>query len=63
MLKYALKKKRLDFMEGLFTPEADMLVPQDDEADLLAQLSSSRAEDNVMDTIIAALGQGEEDVI
>jgi len=37
MLKYSLKMKRLDFSEGLSTPECDMLVPPDDDVDILAE--------------------------
>jgi hypothetical protein len=59
VLLYVLKK-HIDFMEGLFTPEVDMLVPGDDKVGLLVQLSSV-GRDEVMDVVIAALGQGEED--
>lgn len=62
MVKFSLKTERLDFTEGLITPECDML---DDgpEADLLgALLSSDQATDaEPMDALIATLGQDDED--
>lgn len=59
MLKYALKKSRLNFMEGLLVSEADMLMPADDEVDLLARLVSSERL-GCLDAIIAVLGQDED---
>ena len=59
MLKFLLKMKRLDFMEGLMTNENDMLVPAEDEVDLLAQIDEG---DHIVDAIIAAVGQGQDDM-
>ena len=61
MLKYAQKKNRLHFTEGLITPESDMLVPADDDVDLLAQVVLEW--DCGIDAIIAALGDDEEGFI
>ena len=59
MLKYSLKTRQLDFMEGLLVSEIDMLMPADDEIDLLAQLVSNEGLGH-LDAIIAVLGQAEE---
>ncbi|CAA7270387.1 unnamed protein product [Cyclocybe aegerita] len=59
MLKFLLKMKRLNFMEGLETPEIDMLVPADDETDLLGQVASEW--NSNIDTLLAALGQYNDD--
>jgi hypothetical protein len=61
MLKYAQKKNWLHFTEGLITPESDMLVPADDDVDLLAQVVLEW--DRGIDAIIAALGDDEEGFI
>jgi len=54
MLKYSLKMKRLDFSEGLSTPECDMLVPADDDADILAQAI------NTIDRVLAVVGDDDD---
>jgi len=36
MLKFSLKQKQLDFMAGLATPDCDMVVPMDEEIEVLA---------------------------
>jgi len=51
MLKFLLKTKRLNFSQGLSTLESDMLVPADDEADVLAQAI------DMIDRILAVVGQ------
>jgi len=50
MLKYLLKMKQLDFLEGLSTPKCDMLVLADDDADILAQAI------NTIDGVLAVVG-------
>ncbi|CAA7261627.1 unnamed protein product [Cyclocybe aegerita] len=59
MLKFSLKTKQLNFMEGLETPEIDMLVPADDKTDLLGQVASKW--NSNIDTLLAALGQYNDD--
>ncbi|CAA7265254.1 unnamed protein product [Cyclocybe aegerita] len=59
MLKFLLKTKQLNFMEGLETPEIDMLVPADDETDLLGQVASEW--NSNIDTLLTALGQYNDD--
>ena len=53
MLKYSLKMKQLDFSEGFSTPECDMLVPADDDADILAQAI------NTIDRVLAVVGDND----
>ena len=55
MLKFSLKTKRLNFTQGLSTPESDMLVPADDEADVLAQAIDT------IDRVLAVIGQDDLD--
>lgn len=50
LLKFSLKKQRLDFMHGWATSEAAMRVPQQTD-DLLGTLFSDNA-DSVMDNIL-----------
>ncbi|KIM81085.1 hypothetical protein PILCRDRAFT_9113 [Piloderma croceum F 1598] len=59
MLKYALKKARLDFTSGWITSEKDMQVEKSEE-DLLALLLGGNHEDN-MDRIIQNLGEDNSD--
>ena len=58
MLKFSLKQDCLHFTEGLMTSESDMLIPADDKVDLLEHVSLDL--DQSIDTIIAALGQGND---
>lgn len=58
MLKFSLKQDRLHFTQGLLTSEEDMLVPADDEEDLLGKVASGW--DGSIDAVIAVLGQGDE---
>jgi len=55
MLKFSLKTKQLNFSQGLATLESDMLVPADDEADVLAQAIDT------IDRVLAVVGQGDND--
>jgi len=55
MLKFLLKTKRLNFSQGLATLESDMLVPADNEADVLAQAIDT------IDRVLAVVGQGDND--
>ena len=59
MLKYALKKARLDFTSGWITSEKDMQVEKSEE-DLLALLLGGNHEDS-MDRIIQNLGEDDSD--
>ena len=58
MLKFSLKQERLDFTEGLITPEADMLEHPED--DLLHELLMERLP-NGLDDVLAAFGSEEID--
>ena len=58
MLKFSLKQERLDFTEGLITPEADMLEHPED--DLLHELLMERLP-NGLDNVLAAFGSEEID--
>ncbi|KIM78715.1 hypothetical protein PILCRDRAFT_56284, partial [Piloderma croceum F 1598] len=59
MLKYALKKARLDFTSGWIVSEKDMQVEKSEE-DLLALLLGGNHEDS-MDRIIQNLGEDDSD--
>jgi hypothetical protein len=59
MVKFSLKNDRLNFMEGLITPECDM-VDSIPEVDLLGALFGKDPAAG-MDAVIAALGQDDED--
>jgi len=58
MLKFSLKQKRLNFMEGWITSECDMQEAVDDEPDLLATLSSGTK--SSIDRVIVAVCQDDE---
>jgi len=60
MVKFSLKNDRLNFTEGLITPECDMIddVPEVDLLQVLLGEDSAAG----MDAVIAALGQDDEDV-
>jgi len=58
MIKFSLKKKRLDFMEGWATMEYDMEGTVEDQPDLLAAFSNG---EGTLDNIIAAVGRDDED--
>ena len=60
MVKFSLKNDRLNFTEGLITPECNM-VDNMPEADLLGALLGKDPAAS-MDAVIAALGQDDEDV-
>ena len=59
MTKFSVKQKRLDFMEGWATSEYDMQGAEDDQPDLLAELSSGVS--GSLDCIIAEVGQDDEE--
>jgi hAT family C-terminal dimerisation region len=59
MLKFALKKARLDFTTGWITPESDMRE-REPEDDLLAALLGDEGEDS-MDRLIRNLGEDDPD--
>ena len=60
MLKFSMKQKRLNFMDGWITHEDDMQDTVDDTPDLLAVLSAG--DKNRVDEVIAAVGQHDEDL-
>ena len=53
MLKFSLKQKQLDFMAGLATPDCDMVVPMDEEIEVLARADT--------DLILALIGQDDKE--
>ena len=59
MVKFSLKNDRLNFTEGLITSECDMVddVPEVDLLQVLLEKDSAAG----IDTVIAALGQDDED--
>ena len=59
MLKFALKKSRLNFTEGWITAESEMQEQEPDE-DLLAMLLQDNRED-MLDKIISAFGEDGSD--
>lgn len=59
MLKFALKKARLDFTAGWITSENDMQECEPEE-DLLAALLGNNGEDS-LDKIIQDLGESDSD--
>ena len=62
MLKFSLKNERLNFMEGLITSEYEMLDDGPEDDLLGALLSSDQATGmEMMDILIAALGQDDDD--
>jgi hypothetical protein len=64
MLKFALKKERLDFMQGWSTTENTMREREPDEGiDLLSQLLREEDTEDVIDQIICDLDDEEELVL
>ena len=53
MLKFSLKQKRLDFTVGLATPDCDMVVPMDEEIEVLARADT--------DAFLSLIGQDDEE--
>ena len=53
MLKFSLKQKRLDFTAGLVTPDCNMVVPMDEEIEVLARADT--------DVILSLIGQDDEE--
>ena len=65
MLKFWLKKDRLDFTKGWITPQHDMLVDKDKE-DLLAQFyltTNTHSADQILRSIAKAEGDGMSNII
>jgi len=58
MIKFSLKQKQLDFMEGWATSEYDMRGMGDDEPDLLATFSTVKGG---LDNILAMVGQDDKE--
>jgi hypothetical protein len=52
MLKFSLKQKRLDFMQGWITPDYDMRGAVHDEPDLLAGLANGGSVDELLAAVI-----------
>ena len=61
MLKFSLKRQRLDFTEGLTTMECDMIEPIGDEVDLLAMVSSINHRHGLDEVIARIIGKDDED--
>jgi hAT family C-terminal dimerisation region len=59
MLKFGLKKSRLDFMTGWAVNEASMLDVEEEEVDLLGSLFEGDRE-MAFDALIAAMGEGDD---
>src|ERR1700678_653828 len=60
MLKYGLKKARLDFTKGWVTDEALMGDPEEGDEDLLAALLGDNQAD-ALDSLLDALGDDDDD--
>jgi hypothetical protein len=64
MLKFALKKERLNFMQGWSTMEKTMREREPDEGiDLLLQLLREEDTEDVIDQIICDLDDEEDGVL
>jgi hypothetical protein len=59
MLKFGLKKSRLDFMTGWAVNEASMMDVEEEEVDLLGSLFEGD-KDMAFDALIAAMGEGDD---
>ena len=59
MLKFSLKQRRLDFMQGWMTMDYDMQEMVDDQPDLLAALSTGV--EGSIDDILATVGRDDEE--
>jgi hypothetical protein len=59
MLKFGLKKSRLDFMTGWAVNEASMMDVEEEEVDLLGALFEGD-KDNAFDALIAAMGEADD---
>ena len=59
MLKFSLKKSRLNFMMGWAVNEASMMDVEEEEVDLLGALFEGD-KDNAFDALIAAMGEGDD---
>lgn len=60
LLKFSLKRKRLDFMDGWGTNYSEMLSHADDEPDLLAEISDPKSR---LDKVIAAVLSDDHDAL
>lgn len=62
MAKFFLKKKRLNFVEGLLTSEHDMdQNEEEDTGDLLGRIIDGAQADDIMDNIMVLIAQQEGD--
>ena len=59
MLKFSLKQRQLDFMQGWLTMDYDMKETVDDQPDLLAALSNGV--EGSIDDILAIVGRDDEE--
>ena len=59
MLKFSLKQRQLDFMQGWMTMDYDMQETVDDQPDLLAVLSTGV--EGSIDDILATVGRDDEE--
>ena len=61
MLKFSLRQKRVDFMNGWSVSERDMHQMVDDEPDLLAMVPTNAPAKKSLDKVLSAIGQGNDD--
>jgi len=61
MLKFSLRQKRVDFMNGWSISEHDMQEEVDDEPDLLAMVPADASNKKSLDKVLSAIGQDDGD--
>jgi len=61
MLKFSLRQKQVDFMNGWSISEHDMQETVDDEPDLLAMVPADASNKKSLDKVLSAIGQDDED--
>ena len=61
MLKFSLRQKWVDFMNGWSISEHDMQEEVDDEPDLLAMVPADASNKKSLDKVLLAIGQDDGD--
>ena len=61
MLKFSLRQKRVDFMNGWSISEHDMHQMVDDKPDLLAMVPPDITDKKGLDKVLSAIGQDDDD--
>jgi len=61
MLKFSLRQKQVDFMNGWSTSEHDMQEEVDNEPDLLAMVPADASNKKSLDKVLSAIGQDDGD--